>query len=89
MSTHTAAEQACFDALVEHNGPMDRDEANTYPSVLWPIAEAATKAVLDTIREQRAAAVEDSADKCPKCYYPSKHGQPDGELYCDNCGWSA
>ena len=46
MTDHTAAEQACFDALVEHNKPITRDDL-PYPSCLWPIAEAATKAVLD------------------------------------------
>lgn len=51
MSTHSAAEQACFDALVEHNTPMDRDSGDTYPSCLWPIAEAATRAVLDVVQE--------------------------------------
>lgn len=25
MTDHTAAEQACFDALVEHNKPITRD----------------------------------------------------------------
>lgn len=51
MTEHTAAEQACFDALVEHNKPMDRDRGDTYPSCLWPIAEAATRAVLDATQE--------------------------------------
>lgn len=63
----------------------------------------ATLAVADAIRAQLAAYVEDrdqargwladaaehAADKCPKCYYPTTPGQPDGEPFCENCGWEA
>lgn len=82
MSTHTPAEQACFDALVAHNTPMDPDH-DIYPSCLWPIAEAATAAVLDALADAR----EDSGDRCRVCYYPI--GAGDGARSCENCGWSA
>lgn len=89
MSTHTAAEQACFDALVAHNTPMDRDGGHTYPSCLWPIAEAAVKAVRDA-DEAELERHRQAAQKLPpakRCQHTSSHRNQDGEPVCDDCGW--
>lgn len=53
MTDHTPAEQACFAALVTHNGPVTSDDP-PYPACLWPLAVAAARAVLGTIEGDRA-----------------------------------
>lgn len=92
MRTHTPAEQACFDALVEHNTSRTPGDA-PYPACLWPIAEAATKAVhdADLAELQRLREIShQAAQKLPpakRCQHTSSHRNQVGEPICDDCGW--